>query len=166
MSKQRAPIIHKHQMFAGEGTAEEIHARYGFPRGAKCMGCKRHPGVGGIAIRSFVSVSDLKTGDPEGYMVYLMMGEEKRAGVTVLMKGSSGEPVPYVRVMTVYACKTCRPAAESAAAKAPSYYITDINRGPGPDKPTQGWTYGSSGASAESTLAVERAVANMNEKVS
>jgi len=157
---RKAQVIHKHKMFGGEGTAEEIHAKYGYPRGAKCCGCGKHPGVGGITVRSFIALSDLKSGDPKGWMVYQMMGDEKRAGITVLMKGSKGEPVPYVRVMTVYACKTCRPAAESAAAKAPSYYIVDINRGPGPDKPTQGWT--ASSASAETNAIVDRAVANMS----
>jgi hypothetical protein len=41
---------------------------------------------------------------------------------------------PHIRLTTVYACKACTPAAEKVAAKAPSWAIVDIHRGPGPDR--------------------------------
>lgn len=131
----RARTIHRKKLFNGEGTAEEIHAKYGFPPGAKCMGCGKHPGVGGITLRSFMSVKDLKEKDPDGFGLVCEMYPDKVAQMLVPMMGADGKPVPYVRISTVYACKSCAPAAEVGAARnAPSYAIVDVTRGPKPDK--------------------------------
>lgn len=52
----------------------------------------------------------------------------------VQLKGGDGKPVPYMRMSTVYSCETCKHEFEKALAKAPSWAVVEINRGPGPDK--------------------------------
>lgn len=158
-AQRRAPAIHGRKLFDGE-SAESVHAKVGFPPGSKCLGCGNPPGVGGITLRSFLSVSDLKKIDPNGFGVVAEMHPDKLAAMIVLMRGASGQPVPHVRISTVYACRMCAPAAEKAAARGPSYAVVDITRGPGPDNAVSGYT---GEADAEVTAAVERAVANMSK---
>jgi hypothetical protein len=159
-AQRRAPrAIHGTRLFNGE-SAESIHAKFGFPPGSKCMGCGNPPGVGGITLRSFLAVPDLKRLDPDGFGIVAEMHPDKLAAMLVMMRGADGKPVPHVRISTVYACKRCAPDAERAAAKGPSYAIVDISRGPGPDKPQSGYTSVADAAVAET---VARAVANMGK---
>ncbi len=163
----RAPIIHRDKLFGGVETAEEVHARCGFPPGAQCMGCGKPPGVGGITMRTFMSVKDLKQRDPDGFGLVCEMYPDKVAAMLVPMMGSDGQPVPYVRCTTTYACRFCAPAAERAAAHGPSYAIVDITRGPQPDKHQSGYSESSAWnavqyeVAKQNAAAVENAVANV-----
>lgn len=44
----------------------------------------------------------------------------------------NGEKKNYVRISMVYSCRSCQKELEKALAKAPSWCIVEINRGPDP----------------------------------
>ena len=51
---------------------------------------------------------------------------------TVMLRGSDGQAEPYVRLSVTYACSLCQRDFEKALAKAPSWAVVEINRGPDP----------------------------------
>jgi hypothetical protein len=55
----------------------------------------------------------------------------------VPIKGSSGQPEPFVRLSIAYSCSRCQPEFEKALAKAPSWCIVELNRGPNPTERVQ-----------------------------
>lgn len=114
--------IHRTKLFGGRFTAEEVHQKLAW-NGAKCP-CGA---PAAIRINSFIPIQDYRTRLTE--FGKLAMG--KRANNPPRYKTIWGDFVP---VAFVYACKGCQKIAEIAAARAPSYYHVEIDRGPGQDK--------------------------------
>jgi hypothetical protein len=151
-AQRRAEVIHRRKLFDGQMTAEEAHQQFALPPGAKCLGCNARPMT---TFRTFIELSELRKQD-ELFVLMETLDRARLHSMTVFFKDSSGNPVPYVKMNTVYACKSCTPAAEKMAAKGPSWYVVEIDRGPGADKIV-------SRANPMAELAVERAVANMSK---
>ena len=110
-------------------TAEEMHAKYAFPIGAKCASCGTRPQVRAIVMmelaeaRKNAALMQLAEIDPETFLSQM-----------VQIKGSDGKAQPYYRCSVVYACRRCAPAMEKQLAKAPSHCIVEINRGVAEDR--------------------------------
>lgn len=138
--QRRAEIIHRRKLFDGKATAEEVHSRYAFPPGAKCTGCGTTKGL----MTRFITLAPLDEMRKRDPAVEVVMKTDPQAFFKMLvpLKGASGQPEPYLRIATIYACGPCTPAAERAAAKGPSWCIVEINRGPGKDKVVSGFTGG------------------------
>jgi hypothetical protein len=153
--ERRAEIIHKSKIFGGQ-TAEEVHQQYAFPPGARCFGakfgCSRRPVT---TFRTFIELSELRKQD-EAFVLLEKLNPQELYKSLVWFKGSDGSPVAYMKMQTTYACKDCTREGERAAAKGPSWYVVEIDRGPGTDKIV-------SMASPEATAAVDSAVENMKE---
>lgn len=122
--------IHRKKLFGGKATAEEIHSKYAFPPDAQCTGCKTRGVI--TRIITLCPLDELKKKDP---LLGDLMLVDPVEFQKVLVQTVHG---PYVRIATVYACSRCTPAAEKVAAKAPSWMIIDINRGPGADRAVSG----------------------------
>jgi hypothetical protein len=161
-AERRSAPLHTRKLFGGVMTAEEAHAKHAYHANHRCDGCGGKLDVGHIVLRSFISEDDLAKNDPAGFGVMVVKHPDAVAKMRVQMKGTDGNPVPYIRVKTVYACRACAPSAERAAAHGPSYAIVDIQRGPGPDKIVAAVDGFGGDASAEATAVVERAVSNMH----
>jgi hypothetical protein len=111
-------------------TPEEVHAKYAFGPRARCAGCRSQK----VVMRAIVMApfSDVANDNAFG------INQDDPAElfkVLVPLRGSDGKPVPFVRLNKAYACKNCGPAFERYLAKLPSYFVVEINRGPGTDKP-------------------------------
>lgn len=118
---------HNRKFMNGEMTPEECHQKYAFAKGTKCAGCGRPPLS---TIRVLYPLDELVKRD--GNFVGTMLMKDPEAFKKMCVETTEGI---LVRVSTVYACKSCTPAAERAAAKgSPSWCVVEINRGPGPDK--------------------------------
>lgn len=117
--------IHIKRFMGGRKTPQQAHREMTY-QGKRCTGCKGPP-----AIR---------------ICVFYPVAEVSRALVNMLalQAKAAGEPPPFIRfnerygnqpflmVSDVYACETCAPTAERAAARGPSYAVVHIDRGPDP----------------------------------
>lgn len=119
------PVIHRSKLFGGVKTAQEVHAEHGFRE--RCLKCKGPPV---IQIRMFMHHDEFV----------------KRAPVLAMQIAYSNPDGPYipctpttfgpfVKYATVTACRVHQKEAELTAAKAPSYVLVEIDRGPGAERP-------------------------------
>lgn len=110
-------------------TPEEAHVKYGFGPNAKCAGCGRRP------LTRIITLAPLKEAMKRYPSVALLAQTNEQLLLEQLVpireNPTDKRPTPYVRLGVAFACKTCTPAAEREAAKAPSWCIVEINRGPG-----------------------------------
>jgi hypothetical protein len=110
----------------GAITPQEYHAANAFGPDAHCAGCAGKPSVRAIVMIPYDEA--IKRG-------YVPPGHEASAEVlsrVVLLRSSSGAAEPHVRLSKAYACPMCQPAFERELARAPSWAVVDINRGPDP----------------------------------
>lgn len=117
-------IIHRDKLFNGQTTAERLHAELAW-YGKKCL-CGSPPAM---RIQVFILLSDMVAEQRDQIEIQIA---KKQISVANLGPGRA------VRWADVYPCMTCSPAAERAAAKAPSYAVVDIERSPGPENPVVG----------------------------
>ena len=114
-------VLHRKKFMNGEMTPQEMHSKYAFPVGAKCAGCGGPPLV---TIRSFAEEAEMLKRDPR-LKVLQLVEPEKYGSIPLGTKMGA-----YLRISEVFACASCAPDAERAAAKHPSWCFVDINRGP------------------------------------
>jgi len=50
----------------------------------------------------------------------------------VPLKNTTGTVTPHVRLSMAYSCSQCMPAFEKELARAPSWVVVDLHRGPDP----------------------------------
>lgn len=114
-------IIHRKQFMDGRATPQEVHSRYAFPLGAKCVGCGGPPLT---TIRSFAEEAEMLKRDPR--LKILQLADPDKYG-SMQLRTKMGK---YLRIAEVYACPQCTPEAERAAARHPSWVFVEIDRGP------------------------------------
>lgn len=125
--KPKAEKIHRSKLFGGVATAQEVHAKYGFRQACQATGCGATPV---IQIKMFMLHDEFVQRNPQmATMIAMSNPGGKYIPCTPTTFG------PMVRFSTVAACRTHQKDAEMAAAKAPSYVLVEIDRGPGADKP-------------------------------
>ena len=111
----------------GTMTPQEFVAASTFGHYARCNGCGGTPVIEAMV---FVPYSEaVRRGMvPEGHEA-----SQEVIDVTVMLRsGVNGAKEPHVRLSKAYSCRTCQPAFERQLARAPSWAIVDINRGPNP----------------------------------
>jgi len=124
---KRSEVIHRSKLFGGVRTAEDVHARHGLRDPCAIKGC---PNLPVIQIKMFMLHDEFVQRNPRmATMIALSNPNGKYIPCTPTTFG------PMVRFSTVNACRTHQRDAERAAAKAPSYVLVEIDRGPGADKP-------------------------------
>jgi hypothetical protein len=124
--RAKAPVKTLKKFDNGNSTPQEYHRRHAFPPGATCACCPNSPSVRAVvmaeckeAIRRGMVPQFTGNADVEAQLVATMIN----------LKGPSGD-VPHFRLSVTYACPRCRPTMEKALAKAPSFVVVDIQRGP------------------------------------
>jgi hypothetical protein len=117
--------IHFKKLFGGRASAQEIHAKYAWHR-QKCSACGQPPAM---RVQVFLLINDMEASLREAIKVQIAL---KAIRTTKTDHGIA------VKWSDVYACKNCQPTCERQAARAPSYAIVDIDRGPSPDRPVVG----------------------------
>jgi len=106
-------------------TVQQYHSDHAFPPDAKCGGCKqRRP------IARALLLAPLDEAVKRG-MIAVNTPPAMLATITVKIKDGSTDK-SFIRVSTAYACETCLPTMERTLAKAPSWCIAEIHRGPNP----------------------------------
>ena len=134
--RKRVRIRHRRKLFDGRYTAEEVHTSFAFPPHAQCQGCERPPTMRIIVM---APLDEMRKRNPEFDTVMELDPSFFMQQLVKIRENPTDEVgKPYVKVSVVYACKRCTPRAEKAAAKAPSWCIVEINKGPGPDNPIVG----------------------------
>lgn len=126
-------VIHRSKLFKGRKTAEEVHREYGM-RG-RCSLCGGAPV---ILVRMLALIEDVKK-QSMPYWVALCQSAASNGQVD----NAGNVKVPYVnttygkmiRISQALACRDHRKDLEVTAARAPSWVLVEIDRGPGADNP-------------------------------
>lgn len=119
MSDKKPQVIHRKRLFNGR-TAEEVHTEV---TGQRCSGCGAPAPV---AVRVYAPLGEVAV----DYLAALSVQFDGSVPVVETKHGK------FVRVAQAFACARCTPALERTAAKHPSSWFVDIDRGPGPERPT------------------------------
>lgn len=124
-SKKKKQIIHRSKLFKGQKTAQEIHAQYGFR--SKCLKCGGPPV---IRVKMMMHVTDFKQKAPEWASAIALTNPKGQDVPTIPTTYG-----PMVKYADVTACRHHAKDLELTAAKAPSWVLVEIDRGPGADNP-------------------------------
>lgn len=130
MGPTRSPkktIIHRSKLFGGVTTAEEVHAKTALKGKCAIPGCGNLPV---IQIKCFMTMADFVKQAPTFAAALAASNPDGPFIPTVPMTFG-----PMVRFSTTNACRSHQKEAEKTAAKAPSWVLIEIDRGPGADKP-------------------------------
>jgi hypothetical protein len=123
--QRRGEVIHRTKLFGGVKTAHEVNAQLGWrQRCAKCQG----PPV--IKVRMFMLYDEFVKRSPQ--MAMAIAATNPDGPFIPTMPTTFG---PMVKYASVCACSAHQKELEVMAAKAPSYVLVEIDRGPGADKP-------------------------------
>jgi len=106
-------------------TPQEFHQTYAFKPGDKCNGCGGRPL---IRIHSYGDCKIMMDRDPA---LTVLKNERPDLFEDMILKSAWG---PMFRIAEAFACKSCAPEAERAAAKHPDWVYVWVDRGPDPDK--------------------------------
>jgi len=122
------PIVHRTKLFGGVQTAQEVHAKLAFRQPCQAPGCKNLPIV---QAKMFMLHDDFIAQCPKmAAAIALTNPDGSRTIPCVPMTFG-----PMVMFSKVAACRSHQRELEQAAARAPSYVLVEIDRGPGADKP-------------------------------
>ena len=126
--KPKGEAIHRQKLFGGVATAQEIHAKHGFRQPCTAPGCKSMPV---IQVKLFMLHDEFVQREPRLASMIAMTND---AGPYVPAVPTTFGPM--VMFSKVAACRSHQRELEKEAAKAPSYVLVEIDRGPGADKAT------------------------------
>lgn len=115
------------RLLDGTLTPQEFVAANTFGFTTRCNGCGGLPVVEAMV---FVPYKEAVSRGmvPEGHEA----SREVIDATVMLRSGANGAQEPHVRLSKAYSCRLCQPAFERQLARAPSWAIVDINRGPNP----------------------------------
>ncbi len=126
-------MVHRSKLFRGQKTAQEIHREYGM-RG-RCSLCSGPPT---IMVRMMATIEEIKLRSPE-YWVSICASAAQRGSVnrdrSIRIPFIATTYGKMIRFSTAYACQHHQKELEITAAKAPSWVLVEIDRGPGADTP-------------------------------
>lgn len=123
--KKKRQIIHRTKLFKGAKTAQEVHAQFGFR--TRCLRCNGTPVV---RVKMFMHHDDFVKKAPEWASAIALTNPKGQYVPTVPMTYG-----PMVKYADVTACMHHQKELELEAAKAPSWVLVEIDRGPGSHKP-------------------------------
>lgn len=118
-------IIHRKKFQDGTIDPITFHQKYAFKPGDKCIGCGAPPL---IRIHTYGDYKVMMEKDPA---LTVLKNEKPELFYDMIMQSKWG---PMFRISEAFACKSCSPWAEKAAAKHPDWVYVFIDRGPDPDK--------------------------------
>ncbi len=126
-------VIHRSKLFKGKRTAQEVHSQFGWRK--RCTLCGGPPT---IKVRLMMTIADIKAKSMPYWVALCQAAIEDgqvdpqgNAKVTFI-------PTTYGKMICFsenLACSHHQRDLERTAAKAPSYVLVEIDRGPGADNP-------------------------------
>jgi hypothetical protein len=125
--------IHKTKLFRGQKTAQEIHREFGM-RG-RCSLCGGPPS---IMVRMLALIEDVKKQSMPYWVAVCQSAADnghvdKDGNIKVpFIKTTYGK---MIRISQAIACSHHQKDLEVTAARAPSWVLVEIDRGPGADNP-------------------------------
>lgn len=125
--KPRGEVIHRSKLFGGLTTAEEVHAHHGIRLPCGAPGCKNLPV---IQIKMMMLMNEFAQRSPQ--LAAAIAATNPDGPFIPTVPTTFGPMVVFSRVA---GCRTHQKDLEKAAAKAPSWVLVEIDRGPGADKP-------------------------------
>jgi len=126
-------IIHRSKLFGGKKSAQEIHREFGMK--GRCDLCGGPPV---IMVRMMALVSEIKKRSPE-YWATVCASAAQNGSVD--KNGNVRVPTidttygRMIRFSQAIACEHHRKELEITAARAPSWVLVEIDRGPNADAP-------------------------------
>ena len=117
MSQARAAVRGRRKPFNGV-PARDVHMRM---LGRACSACGK-PAL--ATLRVYAMLSDLRVDDLAAISV-------QHGGQVPVLDTKQGKAI---RVSETFACPECLPTAERVAARAPSHYFVDVDRGPSSER--------------------------------
>jgi len=124
---KKSEIIHRKKLFGGVATAEEVHAKHGIRQPCQSDGCKNTPVV---QVKLFMLHNEFVQRSPQMAAMIAMSNPDGRYIPSVPTTFG-----PMVMFSKVAACRAHQRELEREAAKAPSYVLVEVDRGPGADRP-------------------------------
>lgn len=124
--KPKGEAIHRSKLFGGVASAQEVHAKFGFRQPCQASGCRATPV---IQVKMFMLHNEFCARNPRLAAMIAMTNEAGRYVPAVPTTFG-----PMVMFSKVAACRGHQKELEREAAKAPSYVLVEIDRGPGSDK--------------------------------
>jgi hypothetical protein len=123
--RKKQEVIHRTKLFGGVKTAAEVNAELGWrQRCAKCSGAPV------IKVRMFMLYEEFVKRAPQ--LAVAIAASNPDGPFIPTVPTTFG---PMVKYASVCACRSHQKELELTAAKAPSYILVEIDRGPGADKP-------------------------------
>lgn len=112
-------VIHLKKFMGGLLSPREAHRKFAFG-GRGCTECGQ-PAV--IRIRTFGELTEVNKRSPQ----FLMLLAKENEGRVPVVDFTYGK---FVKMGEAFACRDCAAKAEQAAAKAPSWCVVEIDKGP------------------------------------
>lgn len=126
-ARAKRQVIHSTKLFGGLATAQEVHAKWGFRSPCTVPRCGNMPV---IQVRMFMLHDEFVEKSP---MLARSIAMSNPDGPYIPCAPTTFGPM--VRFSTACACRAHQRDLEVVAARAPSYVLVEIDRGPGADKP-------------------------------
>lgn len=123
---KKPDVLHLQKFMNGRMTPQEVHRKLTY-FGKTCTGCGSKKVA--LRIKAFAPIEWLERSSQGG--AFLLMLAAQHGGRIPVAEFIYG---PFVRISDVYACDNCKRHAEKAAAKHPSSWIIEFDRGPSAEK--------------------------------
>lgn len=116
------------KLFGGRTTAQDIWRQHVIGK-RLCNKCQAPATMEG---HLFWPVEDFERDQPA---LAVQIASQHHGGIPfVSFRSAGGVKRDFVHMPTLYACGNCAREMERMLARAPSYVVVEVRRGPGPDK--------------------------------
>ena len=128
-SRSKSQPGYLNKLFGGRATAQDVWQQHVIGQNL-CNKCKAQAT---LEAHLFWPIEDFEKDQPA---LAVKIASEHNGGIPfVSFKSAGGVKRNFVHMPTLYACGHCARELEKMLAKAPSYVVVEIRRGPGEDKP-------------------------------
>jgi hypothetical protein len=123
---QRADILHMKTFMGGRKSVTQVHREVVF-RNKKCV-CGSRKVI--LRIKMFQPLTEIVDMGKRGVMFLQILANQNGGSIPVvdMMNGPTRQKM--VRISDTFVCSSCRVEAEVLAAKHPSSWLCEIDRGP------------------------------------
>jgi hypothetical protein len=118
-SGKKVEVLHRDHFMNGELTPQEAHRKLAW--GGK--GCDKCGQPAAIRVRVFAEAAEVMKRSPQ----FIMQLAAANNGAVPMVTFKYGK---FVRVSEAFGCDHCKSDLEREAAKAPSWCVVEIDRGP------------------------------------
>lgn len=129
-SRSKVVAGYRKKLFDGRTTVQDVWRQHVVHRNLCCK-CQSRAIIEG---HLFWPVEDFEKDHPA---LAVQIASEHQGGIPfVSFRSAGGVKRDFVHLPTLYACGNCARDMERMLARAPSYVVVEVRRGPGPDAPS------------------------------